>query len=346
MSNPNDPDMDHKKRTVSRRKALLGFAAASFLFFHFSAAQAGPCTIESGGDYLRVDLPAWDSDAFDPNVPDGTVIFSRSGQATGKGSWISCPGNLGTGSYEGKGPVGAFSTYATSVNGIGVRIKGGVNVDQWWPQKSSWEKNRIEFGGGGGFTVELVKTGRITAAGLLTGEIGTTTLVDQQNQVIRRIFITGSLPIRPTVPTCRVTTPSVTVPLGSLSIYTLTAVGPKTESRPFEIRLQCSGGSQGTATRMYMTMTDASEPSNRSTLLSLSSKSKATGIGIQILRANDSLVWFGADSSQSNNQNQWFIGEYGNTAVTIPLKARYYQTAAHVTPGVVDALATFTMNYQ
>ncbi|WP_255503188.1 fimbrial protein [Cupriavidus sp. UME77] len=348
MNLPNDPDMD-QRNTVSRRKAMLGFAAASSLFLHLSAAQAGPCTVFAGGqyvDYLRVDLPAWDSATFDPNVPDGTVVFSGTGQATGLAGKVECPTYLEA-SYDGKGPVGRFNTYATSVAGIGVRIKGGAVPDQWWPNGFTWTVNGVNFKGGGDFTVELVKTGRITAAGALTGEIGTTTLVNQQNQVIRRIFITGSLPIRPLVPTCKVTTPSVAVPLGSIPTYAFKAVGTKTELRPFEIRLQCSGGSQGTATRMYMTMTDASDPSNRSSVLTLSSNSKATGVGIRILRgSDDSVVWFGADSSASNNQNQWFIGEYGNNTVTIPLKAQYYQRAAQVTPGPANGLATFTMSYQ
>ena len=339
-----------QRSTLSRRKAMLGFAAAGFLSFHFSATQAEPCTVKADGqpvDYLRVDLPAWDSDTFDPNAPDGTVIFSRRGQASGPSGIVSCPGSLGNGTYAGNGSVGAFNTYATPVSGIGVRIRGGVNASSWWPQSYYWSNNSNPFTGGGDFTVELVKTGRITAAGSLTGEIGTTTLVDQQNQVIRRIFINGSLPIRPLVPTCKVTTPSIAVPLGSIPTYVLKAVGTTTELRPFEIRLQCSGGNQGTSTRMYFTMTDASNASNRSGVLSLSSNAKAKGVGIQILRGtNDSVVSYGPDSSQSNNPNQWFIGEYGNNTVTIPFKARYIQTAAQVTPGAANGLATFTMSYQ
>ncbi|WP_416048458.1 fimbrial protein [Cupriavidus basilensis] len=340
-----------RRSPVSRRKAMLGFAAASFLSFHLSAAQAA-CTITSSGqlvDFLRVTLPAWNPSTFDPNLPDGTVVFSGDGTATGDEGRVECGGvTLGNASYDGKGSVGRFNTYPTSVSGIGVRILGaGSNPKAPWPQTVYVGQSFAVFQGGGWFTVELVKTGTITAAGSLTGEIGTTTLVDQQNQVIRRVFINGSLPIRPLVPTCKVTTPSVALPLGTIPTYALKAVGTTTEIRPFEIRLQCSGGNQGTATRMYMTMTDASNSSNRSGVLSLSSNSKAKGVGIQILRGtNDSVVSYGPDSSQSNNPNQWFIGQYGNIAVTIPFKARYIQTAAQVTPGAANGLATFTMSYQ
>ena len=70
------------------------------------------------------------------------------------------------------------------------------------------------------------------------------------------------------------------------------------------------------------------------------------GLHDNVSASSDSVVWFGADSSASNNHNQWFIGEYGNYTVTIPFKAQYYQRAAQVTPGSANGLATFTMSYQ
>ncbi|WP_437341806.1 hypothetical protein [Cupriavidus basilensis] len=63
----------------------------------------------------------------------------------------------------GKGPPGRFNTYATPVAGVGVRIKGGINA--WWPQEYYYAERKIQFVGGERFTVELVKTGPITAAG-------------------------------------------------------------------------------------------------------------------------------------------------------------------------------------
>ncbi|EHP41767.1 fimbrial protein [Cupriavidus basilensis OR16] len=220
-------------------------------------------------------------------------------------------------------------------------------IDAWWPQEYYYSARDNQFVGGGSFTVELVKTGPITAAGELTGEIGTTTLVDHGNKVIRRVFITGSLPIKPQVPACKVLTPSVSVPLGKIPLYALKGVGTTTAAQPFEIRLQCSGGTQGTSTRMYITMTDSSNWANRTSTMSLSRDSNASGVGIQVLRgADDSLVSYGPDSSRSNNPNQWFIGQYGNVPVTIPFKARYVQTSSTVTPGVAKGIATFTMSYQ
>ncbi|KVR00360.1 adhesin [Burkholderia ubonensis] len=98
---------------------------------------------------------------------------------------------------------------------------------------------------------------------------------------------------------------------------------------------------------MYTTLTDASHPANVSSVLSLGADSTASGVGIQVLRGdNDTLISYGPDSSQAGNPNQWFVGEFGNVDVTIPLKARYVQTASDVKAGTANGRATFTMSYQ
>ncbi|QOT78052.1 fimbrial protein [Cupriavidus basilensis] len=336
-----------QESAVRCRRAILGIGCTAAFALPVSEALAS-CSIIARGvgpvEYLEVRLPAWSPSSFDPTVPDGTVLFSEKGTATGPSGDLTCTSLIGTVKYEGKGAPGAFNTYATGVSGIGVRIDGGWTG--WWPQQTHVAKEAGYYVGGGDFKVELVKTGPITAGGSLSGEIGTTTAVDH-GFVVRRVFINGSLPIRPQVPACRVMTPSISVPLGQIPIRAFKGVGTTTDAQPFEIRLQCSGGNQGTSTRMYFTMTDGTNWSNRSNLLSLSRDAKATGVGIQVLRGTDnSLVSYGPDSSQSNNPNQWFIGQFGNVPVTIPFKARYIQTASTVTPGEAKGYATFTMSYQ
>ncbi|SFQ70973.1 Fimbrial protein [Pseudomonas sp. NFPP07] len=98
---------------------------------------------------------------------------------------------------------------------------------------------------------------------------------------------------------------------------------------------------------MFVTLTDAVSPGNSSSNLSLvPGPTTASGVSVQILRGDGTPVSYGPDSAETGNPNQWQVGEFGNVMVTIPLKARYIQTATSVRPGSANAAATFTMSYQ
>jgi len=59
---------------------------------------------------------------------------------------------------------------------------------------------------------------------------------------------------------------------------------------------------------------------------------------------NQAAVRLGPDSPVAGNTNQWLVGPATDT-MTIPMTAEYVATGA-VEPGIVRALATFTMSYQ
>ncbi|MDN7425960.1 fimbrial protein [Burkholderia sp. AU45388] len=177
-------------------------------------------------------------------------------------------------------------------------------------------------------------------------QIGQTYFPDQ-GYAARRVFLTGGLPIKPTVPTCPVRNNVIGVPLWSVSAKSLETSGGS-DLRPFSIDLDCFGGSQGASTRMFITMTDAASPGNRGGVLTLAStgSSAAAGVGVEIRRADDAIVRYGSDSSASANPNQWFVAQCGNGLVSIPSKARYLRTVGPMKGGTANATATFAMSYQ
>ncbi|NBJ36945.1 fimbrial protein [Serratia fonticola] len=104
----------------------------------------------------------------------------------------------------------------------------------------------------------------------------------------------------------------------------------------------------GSGVKLYATMTDGSDPGNTGNILKPAEGTTASGIGVQILR-NDQPISFGPDSAASGNTNQWYIGTAGiggSESFTIPLKARYVQTAQTMVAGSVKARATVTFSYQ
>ncbi|ODV43222.1 hypothetical protein AWV79_19355 [Cupriavidus sp. UYMMa02A] len=126
----------------------------------------------------------------------------------------------------------------------------------------------------------------------------------------------------------------------TISASALRAAGATAGQTGFNISLSCSG-----ATAVTMTITDATQPGNVSSNLSLASKSGARGVAYQILYQGTP-VSFGPDSANAGNLNQFNVGTLTGAAnLTIPLAARYVRTGT-VTPGSAVANATFTMSYQ
>jgi len=265
--------------------------------------------------------------SFDPTVPDGTVLGRVQGSMGDISTSISgCknPDTIGSADYTGIGALSSrFSTYPTSIAGIGIRVgntyKNNNNV-QWWASY------RVDYSGVAGmfflpdyaFVLELVKTGPITAAGTLSGDIGKVTLTTH-GQVAILVRLGGSVAVKPLVPSCTVSTRKISVPMGSVAVATLNrdGVGP---GQNFAINLQCTGGTRGATTRMFTTLTDASNSGNRSDVLGLTPGSTAKGVGVRIMNQSTP-VSYGPDSSAAGNPNQWFVTETGNQGVDIPLTA-------------------------
>lgn len=164
--------------------------------------------------------------------------------------------------------------------------------------------------------------------------------------LMTRFFLNSRITIAPQ--TCQVATPSIVVPMGSLKSSTFTRVGSTSPSVPFTLRLNCSG----VAAKVLATFTDARNAGNTSDTLALTSASTAAGVGVQILRntgGGNTPIRFGPDSAEAGNTNQIVLftatgADIGPTDVA--LTARYIQTAATVTPGSANGIATFTMSYQ
>ncbi|MBF5008781.1 fimbrial protein [Burkholderia pseudomultivorans] len=323
-----------------------------FIFVSLSNFANAACqVVRSDGvtvEFAIVTLPKFDPPPFDPNVPIGSVIGSLSGASNGVAGTATCTSSIGDVSYVGTtgGAPGLYNTYPTPVSGVGVRIRGAVNQTEWWPHVVYKTGTALSLVGASDFTVEFVKTGDITAPGILSGEIAATFFISHGKKV-RSIVTNGPINIRPQVPTCNLLTPSVAVEMGKVVASDLSGVGMVSLPKPFDLRFKCSGGNPGTSTRMFMTLTDAGNSGNRSSTLSLASGSTAEGVGIQILRGADgTLVNYGPDSTQEGNPNQWQVGRFGNGDVTIPFKVRYVRMSDQLKAGTANGVATFTMSYQ
>ncbi|WP_196487332.1 fimbrial protein [Burkholderia stagnalis] len=289
--------------------------------------------------------------SFNPNVPDGTVFLVKHldfynaqwGEAYCEGGFKRSsfrPGNRAMHSAYHPTPIPSvfMAVYFTSV------------ADSVWTSNRTLNYDRLTFGPGtpdgeyGKLTIAFMKKGPITAGGAISGELGSM-WGDMYYGPLISWRIDGAIVLNPQVPTCRVSTPAITVPLGNVQASTFAGVGTPTPSKPFNIELECSGIEAEKTLDVYTTLTDHTNPGNVSDTLTLAKDSTATGVGIQVLNGN-TVVKYGRDSSAIGNKNQWKAGAAGNGTFTIPLTARYVQTAPKVTPGTANGLATFTMSYK
>jgi type 1 fimbria pilin len=138
---------------------------------------------------------------------------------------------------------------------------------------------------------------------------------------------------------------SVNLPIVSLSA--LATIGKTAGNTAFPIGLSCAAGAN-----VYITLSDATTPTNTTSLLTLDSNSTAQGIKLRILNSLGP-VDFGPDSAAPGTTHQWLLGASG-TINGIPLTVQYYRDdtnpagtgPAVLSAGSVHAQATFTMSYQ
>ena len=306
----------------------------------------------SGLSYHTATLSGITPPAFNPNsFAIGDTIYNGSGNVSitnykGNSPTFSCTDSW---IWYNKASMGTAinNIYPTSINGMGLRVKEAA----YWPYLSvgTYTANQnISYGPTYPIKIELIKTGEITASGSISGEFGGSTANTENGPWLIKISWASPVVILPTVPTCSVSTPSITVPLTNPPYFSFKGIGTTTGDQTFQIGLTCSGGSLNTSTNTYITFTDANQPGNTSTTLSLpSSTGNASGLGLQILNGGTP-IGYGPDSSAPGNTNQWKVGNIaqGVSAYNIPLTVRYIQTGATVTAGKVTGRATFTLSYQ
>lgn len=289
---------------------------------------------------------------IDPTVPVGTSLWSGTLSVAGT-TTATCIGGQAVLTYTGVGPrENTYLTYATGVAGIGMRMKYSAGVvagcsEVWFPCTTAslnWVSGKV---GDHSIFVEFIKTGPITTSGSMSGLFMSYSAKQAvgYNGVWGQYIWANPVNFNVAVPTCMVTTPNITVPMGSVPVSDFSAgVGAVSSSKAFNIALSCSGGVANSYTNVYITLTDAINPANVTNTLPLNPSSTASGVGIQVLNGGTP-VMFGPDSSVAGNPNQWFAGAATNGAFNIPLSARYIRTGT-VTPGSANGSATFTMSYQ
>lgn len=132
------------------------------------------------------------------------------------------------------------------------------------------------------------------------------------------------------------------IPLNTISLMSIPFVGSESQGGGGRLSLRCPAG-----VSVFATLTDATEPSNTGSILTLTQDSTATGVGLKIYKNNDTTpLSFGPPSPIKGNLNQWKLSTGTETTPSVVFRASYVNTDGSPTAGSVKGIATITFSYQ
>lgn len=116
-------------------------------------------------------------------------------------------------------------------------------------------------------------------------------------------------------------------------------IGQTSAMKSFNIQLNCEALLSGKFDVMMQFDGDSASGLSDVGVLALNSTSTARGVGVQILNGSEHPISLATPFS---------VASYplSTASVTVPLYARYYQTADTITPGSANAVAQYTISYQ
>ncbi|WP_327440079.1 fimbrial protein [Pseudomonas donghuensis] len=310
--------------------AHSGISAASCVHIGSSPSQAfitinSPLTVSATDPVGKV--------IYDSGTRHATRMAYRCSAAHGQRA-----GFTGVFTHIGEG------IHRTNLEGIGIKITGSeAGASRFY----SWPVPTITHPAGTTdvtpwYRLQLIKTGPVNSGVLFFPQtiISHTFEPHTPANTARLTMVQTRVEVVSADPTCAVDPGSKTIPVNLLDhpARFFDAVGKVTAPQPLEIRLNCVGGSSGSRLNVSYTITDASNPGNQSSTISLASHATARGIGIRLLRNDNTPIVLGTRQPG---------GTVGSGPVThrIPLRAQYVQTTAQVTPGSAPGRATFLMSY-
>ncbi|ERK10365.1 Fimbrial protein [Serratia fonticola AU-AP2C] len=309
-----------------------------------------PLTFEGGADGPTIGQPitsGWGATIINPNylTGDTTCLISMG---------IALPSPEGTIipniTYTEDGIT--YPIFSTNIPGIGIIVGiKAVSAAKYTPLSRItvfYPVPSPSQGMGIAIQAKMIVTGRLTSGVYpIARQILVSVYTNGPNNVTTPMtdLILNPSTTTITAKTCQMSSATTqNVPLLPVAKNQFSGVGSSAGGEAnFSLTTLCDSG-----VKLYATMSDGSDPGNTGNILKPAEGTTASGVGVQILR-NGLPISFGPDSSAFGNTNQWYIGTAGSGGrepFTIPLKARYVQTAQNMVAGSVKTRATVTFSYQ
>ncbi|MFP3888940.1 fimbrial protein [uncultured Ralstonia sp.] len=327
------------------------FIASVMGLLGWSTSASAKLTCVQTSGYFAANIPALRISA---STPVNTVLWSTTGiqvkaecgkqSATGaaENAWVYRQNvDLGSG----------LSLYVTYNGNRGNTFEGfntGTKVSNFYIQGIKGTEVRATV------DIQLVKTGTTPTSGAYSFEttkqiltIGGPNMMEGFMSGGANFVVAGLDQVSFVPSTCKAQTASIAVDLGTVRIGNASgfgsAIGTTSASKDFNVNLNCDVTAAG-AYKIMMQLDGTTVPAYANQgVLALNGGSTAAGLGVQVLRGASS-----GSQAPVTFGTPWQIGSFPLTlgALSVPFSARYYQTAARITPGTANSSATFTLLYQ
>lgn len=250
-----------------------------------------------------------------------------------------------------------YSTFATGIPGISwiMSIKDshayyysalGATENQWYPALGTGDISQIDIGGD--VKVSFIKTDTrlITGTSVIPAQnFAKIVCYRQDGSIVDQAFIkTSNRVVTVQAKGCSVTTPAnATLNLGDFTNYHFPSVGSTVGNASYTISLSCDAD-----VNLKATVSDQTNKTNTSNIVTLTPSSAAHGLGVQVFyNGSTTPLALGPDNSSIGNLNQFSIARTSsnNQTMNVPLQFKYIRTGA-ITAGSANAIVGLTFSYQ
>ncbi|MFL5520677.1 MAG: fimbrial protein [Gemmatimonadales bacterium] len=322
--------------------SLLKTALAAVLALFFVNQGAWASCIAGSTQTTSVQVPGGGGGKLNipRNAPVGTTVWT-SPTMTLPAVGVACSGQA-YGVHATSLPAsGVANIYQTDIAYLGLKVVEVTSFTTVNTTATPWTTPAFNFTGSlsPSYQVSLVVIAPVTGnvSSSVSGPIVRDYISDSASALVNarelhrlqlssfNTQVTGSAPC---------TASNMTVNLGSHGASEFGGVGSTTAATDFTIELKnCPAGMRRIAYQIDPATTVV--PGTGSSVVTLNAGSTATGVGVQLLDGS------GAPIAVAT---QLTVGDSGGS-YTIPLKARYYKTAASVGAGSASSAVTFTITY-
>lgn len=323
------------KDTIIKSLLLSGF-----LFY--STYSVAACIQNPNFNNIIVNVPNREfniqyDDTTTRTLAELKITYKQNFINTFSGKDGKCGNSVISGDYINGWVTNSNKIAATNIPGIGIRVKmteiGYINTTfSRFADNLKYEIRNPYW------TVEIIKTGRVTqsnslTAGNLARMVQTNTLPNNSRWILSTLRIPiGAIKVNSLK--CTTKADSYNINLGTWYDTQFKNIGDVSQNVNIPITLNCAAG-----TNIKATVTSSAGYIDVNTgKLNLSGSNRATGIGIQLVDRNNNPIRLNTKLSLQNNVSS---GDY-----IFNWKARYIKTGSKITAGSANSTATVNILYE